>query len=63
MGITYPPMVVPLEKGESVSVQTLGDGYYRVQLDYQGDWVYLDLNQKQLDQLSTNIHACLLESL
>lgn len=63
MSITFPPLVVPLERGESASVQTLGDGYFRVRLDFDGDWVFLDMTQEKLEQFRINIDACILGAL
>lgn len=53
--------VLTLDKGEYASVQWLTDGSFRVKLEYNGDWVYLDMAREQLEKFNTNIHAALLE--
>lgn len=62
----YDPYVMKLEPGEEIWVRTdqLDHGYeyeVGVQLN-KSQFTYLTLNRAQLEQLSTNIHAALLES-
>lgn len=63
MSITFPPLVLQLEKNEKASVQILGDGYFQVRLEYQGDWVFLDMTREQLEQFRVNIDASLMGAL
>ena len=63
MSVTFAAHTVRRARGQEISVQALADGDFRVRIEFDGDWVFLDLNREQLEQFNTYIHQALLEAL
>lgn len=59
----YDPYVIKLEPGEEIWVQTNDADEFEVGIQLNKEqFTYLTLSRAQLEQLSTNVHAALLES-